>query len=786
MNFRLAGAALLLTLALTGCGGGGSGSGGNSIIPVSAAQTGATITGVTVASPPVVTFVVKDSAGNPVTGLKLYDAADTSACKGANVTFAIAKFDGDNWQNLISRQRYVADDLSNPAAPKYAVIEGTTDPKPTATLTNTDPTHPVVGSLEESSGVYTYRFAIDVTTPLLMANAVDQRNVSLGRVANNGNLAVKDGATLHRVALQLCYVDPLTQQAVKVNPYVDFTLDGAGKGVINTDTHGVPSALRKVVDRASCNECHQNLALHGGGRIDPNYCVMCHNPGSRDYATGNLIDLKLMVHKFHMGRRLTQDYAVQSAVARKNTGGMITGMLYPQDQRNCVKCHDGSATAVHPTAQGDNWQGKASKNACWACHDDYKTPGSKWQLAHASYSAFISPSIANPDATPDIYCRSCHTQGGTLAPPVAKSHAITELGLSANYQLNIHGITRNANNTLTVEYSVSNPATSSTYDIQSSQYSYITGATTTKTFAGLNLLFAWGDYSNGGQARGQPISVNALSGTKLGSGNHYSLTSSVLPATGTVTVAFVGNVNPPDSLGASLTVPVANVTQNYAMSGIVQARRQVVSAAKCNACHGQNVGYTDITTATPSLSGHGGSTDPQTCAICHNGNLDATTSNLVAHNADSGDFKRMIHKVHKAQGTNYPVMPSAALTALTSTSRLMPGAMVGTYTGIMNCTVCHEGTTYLTSSSVLGSSTSVNGVDALDPTQNGVISPKAAACSSCHTDAAGTAMRDHMIQGGAVFGTVTQANVGTVFEQCDGCHLPGAVMAVDKAHGLTN
>ena len=55
-----------------------------------------------------------------------------------------------------------------------------------------DPSTRIVGILEEANGVYTYRFATDVSTPLLMASAIDKKNISLGKVANNGNLAVKD------------------------------------------------------------------------------------------------------------------------------------------------------------------------------------------------------------------------------------------------------------------------------------------------------------------------------------------------------------------------------------------------------------------------------------------------------------------------------------------------------------------------------------------------------------------------------------------------------------------
>ena len=212
----------------------------------------------------------------------------------------------------------------------------------------------------------------DLEGALLMADAVDVKNVNLGKVANNGQLAVKDGKTVHRVAMQLCYVDPVTQATVKVNPYVDFTLAANGVGVPVKDAQGAFTDAKKVADRASCNECHSNFAQHGGNRVDPNYCVVCHNTGSTDYNTGNPIDLKLMVHKFHMGKRLTNDYQVVGAIAKKTVTTKvndidvttITGVVYPQNQKNCVACHDGSATAKHKTAQGDNWKSTASKNAC--------------------------------------------------------------------------------------------------------------------------------------------------------------------------------------------------------------------------------------------------------------------------------------------------------------------------------------------------------------------------------------------------------------------------------------
>jgi OmcA/MtrC family decaheme c-type cytochrome len=784
---------VLLAVALSGCGGGGGGSsdgtgsvggdGGSSVnVP------GVTFTSITVNSPPVVSFVVNDSAGKPVTGLTLYDASSSTGCGSSNVSFAIAKFGGANWQSLISRQRYASDSPG-----KLSVIEGTTDPKPASGYANpdtalTDPSTRIVGILEEANGIYTYHFAIDVTTPLLMADAVDKRNVSLGKVANDGHVAVKDGMTLHRVVLQLCYVDPVSHETVKVNPYIDFTLGPDGKGVIYRDSKGNPVPARKVVARESCNDCHVNFAQHGGNRVDPNFCVVCHNPGSRDFETGNPIDFKLMVHKFHMGKRLTQDYAVRSAVARKDMGGgVIEGMLYPQDQRNCAKCHDGSAGAAHMTPQGDNWKTKASKNACWACHDDYKDPGSGWQTAHAQFASlsFFSPSVANPDDTPDSTCQSCHNDTGPgTVPSNAEAHQVPEWQMSENYAFNIWDITRNANNTLTVEYSVSNPKTGSDYDMLD--------PTLTARFSSLSLLFGWNstDYANdGGPGRGQPLSAKVTTDAsvqRVGSSNRFRLTSGVLPAAanGTVAVAFQGRIN-----DSGLRVPVPNLVKYFAMSGNAVERRQVVSAEKCNNCHGRFLGYASLTSFTPGLGAHGANrNDPQVCVICHNGNnpLPGTvvSGGKVTQYAESADFKQMIHKMHEDLGDGYPVWPGGVVTTAQNST---------IQAGMKYCNLCHVDKSYVVGSSILGTSvtydvdTSVDSTDATvtdtNALDNLVISPKASACYSCH---ASEEAKNHMIQiGGAAFGTVTQGDVmsgAKVFETCDACHQSGAMEPVDAVH----
>ncbi len=399
---------------------------------------------VTIQSPPVVHFTVIGSDGKFVPGLKLVNttssaaglAADANCSQNNIAAFAIAKFDGTNWQSLISRQRYATADTAvnrgTAAIPKYryAVVEATTDPKPTApstvtkadgtTVANfsytnpatalTDPSTRIVGILEENAagGYYTYRFATDVSTPLLMANAVDVKNASIGKVANNGNVVAKDGKTIHRLGAQLCYTDPVTKAKVVVNPYVDFTLGANGVAVPVKAADGTLTASRKVVDKDSCNNCHAPLVAHGT-RVDPNYCVICHNTGSTDFNTNNPINLKNMLHKLHAGKNvLTKDYSI-NGLGFKVTDPVtkaVTGTGFPQEVTNCATCHDNK---VAP--QADNWKSNPSRAACGACHDgiDFAT-GKGLTLADERLGLTVSAyGHVGGSKADDTQCALCHT-----------------------------------------------------------------------------------------------------------------------------------------------------------------------------------------------------------------------------------------------------------------------------------------------------------------------------------------------------------------------------------------
>ena len=830
---------------------------------------GAGLSPLTVNSPPVVNFAVIDAAGKPVPGLTLFNAGGASAdpaCSGGNVKFAIAQLQpDDSWRSLISNKQTVAASVS----PSLSVIYGALDPVQTATIANPatiDADHPqLVGILTENAadGYYTYRAATDVTNPAAVTTANGAAGTS---VLTNGLAVIKDGKTVHRAALLLCYVDPVTRATVKVNPYVDFTVGADGKAVAVTDSAGSLSDAKKVVDRGSCNACHQNFAAHGGARVDPQVCVVCHNPGSQDFHNnGASVDFKLMVHKFHMGKSLTQDYLVHNSVARKTdtskTPNVVTGVTFPGQIKNCSKCHDGgSGSALVKTAQGDNWKTKPSKSACFACHDDYKVAGSGWQVSHIGAGV----SLTDPDSNADSLCVKCHAPLTSAVNP-AVVHAVPEWVMGANYQYNIWSTKLNADRTVTIEYSVSNPANGSDYDIVDfTKYRYsianTAGTQKTNTFAFAGVLYVgWGsdDYSNTGAigrpwgtscttqvasgaptcdanglpkastpgtpntngaggaliARGQPVALSVLfdpTMQRVGGSNHFTVTSTPIPAsaTGTGVVAYAGRVNLQKDANTSYAIPVKNVVSYFALTSgaTVVPRRDVVATAKCEVCHDKFI----------KNHGHGGSRNtPEVCVICHNGNnpLNGTVVAAATPPApgfaatgawgDSAHFKRSIHLWHKEQATNNKVTATLLGQGINFPAQFPNTAAYG---NIGNCNLCHVNNSYQKDRGVMGTSRTYDvdltkasasaTVTDTDPSNNAVISPKAAACSACHDS---DVEKTHMMNvGGATFGgqfgigslagdsKVTQGDLqaGKLKETCDSCHAVGGLVPVDVKHNL--
>jgi OmcA/MtrC family decaheme c-type cytochrome len=361
------GLAALLAIGVAGCGGGGGSD--DAVTPATPSTAGSftgtvqegggSIQGITINSPPVVKFKLQDSAGNPVQPTSL-----------TQVRFALAK--------------YV------PGSPDRWIpfgVKTATTPDPTKFMTsNENRSCGQTGDgwafanvkYDASTSVYSYYFCTDVTAD-----------------------ANWSASATYRIGAELQFTDPVTSTVETSNPIVDFTLN-QGIGQQLKDGSGNGMLVRKMVERAACNSCHNDLGqlskFHGNRRIDPNYCVMCHNDSAYDPTTAVSLDMKLMIHKFHMGSHLLGSYAPAGLDATK--------MHFSQDQRNCTKCHTSAAIEgnQHVTAQGGNWKSAPSRNACGACHD-----GINFETGTGTTLSGIYPGHIGGAQADDSKCVLCHS-----------------------------------------------------------------------------------------------------------------------------------------------------------------------------------------------------------------------------------------------------------------------------------------------------------------------------------------------------------------------------------------
>jgi OmcA/MtrC family decaheme c-type cytochrome len=395
-----------------------------------------TVQSVSISSPPVVHFTVTDAAGTPVVGL-----SNTSKGSGAkfagltNLSFALAKLVPETTDSSSGRS-------TSPA--RWVSYIVTTVETTTAAPTPTRPTTDNTGTLvDNGDGSYVYTFYRDV--PGIKA-AVDGMTVTAPNdKADLGDLTYQP-ALVHRLTIQLSGNAPGTSTntptgtdsgipgVAMVHP-VDAIYD-----FIPSTNQVVTDSGRDIVATQKCNECHRQLGgipgddpessgagFHGGNRNDTHYCVVCHTEQRKYGRTEATFDATLtfttsstnrlygraignfpnQIHHIHAGPVL--------ALKPYNYGGVVFNeVLFPQDLRNCTKCHDGSATSTAKTPEGNNWMLVPSRLACGGCHDgiDFAT-GMGVTLADAAagktqttiFGGLAHGGGAQPD---DTQCSACH------------------------------------------------------------------------------------------------------------------------------------------------------------------------------------------------------------------------------------------------------------------------------------------------------------------------------------------------------------------------------------------
>ncbi|HLG96774.1 MAG TPA: OmcA/MtrC family decaheme c-type cytochrome [Bryobacteraceae bacterium] len=438
--------------------------------------------------------------------------------------------------------------------------------------------------------------------------------------------------------------------------------------------------VRDVINEASCNSCHNPLSAHGGSRKKMSFCVLCHTPQSTNPDSQNTVDMKVFIHKLHMGSSLpTVKAGGNYYIFHRGAKVDYSTVVFPQDIRNCTTCH-----AAGP-AQADNWKTQPSQAVCGSCHDDVNF---QTGLNHV-----------NLPQVNDNQCKNCHRSDQTL--PFDAS--IPGAHLVPNNSPDLPGIVLKV---LKVENATAGNAPTVTFQVtdKAGNPVDITALTTIRmVLAGNNV-----DYGvmPTGMAR---VSETPTKATPTGSGTYvYTMTNKIpATATGSFTVSLEA-ANTVTLMGGTTVQTSATdsaTPMEYYFSvdnSPVVARRQVVSMTKCNSCH-QRLTFV-----------HGGSRpNTQECVMCHNPTLTDGTSK------QSVSFATQIHSIHRGEALANPYV----LGTTNYQEVRFPG-------DLRDCATCHLSGTYQPDN--VGAQAAVANPGGFVPSTG----PIAAACQGCHDDKA--------------------------------------------------
>ena len=230
--------------------------------------------------------------------------------------------------------------------------------------------------------------------------------------------------------------------AIEGHPAVDVDNDGSPERIAVTNaisyapiTDPDPVPRRPVVDIQKCDDCHNQLSLHGNNRTDkPEVCVTCHNPMMTDVNQRGAdpclteltdddvpIDFKHMIHGIHASGEIGKPYNV---CGFRNSVHSFD-FIYPGRLNNCEGCHladtyfpvDAAVVfgttfdAEDPSILTDDRVVSPNTSACSACHNDaldiehMQQNGGDFDATRAADGTMISAGVET--------CSVCHGPGRT-------------------------------------------------------------------------------------------------------------------------------------------------------------------------------------------------------------------------------------------------------------------------------------------------------------------------------------------------------------------------------------
>jgi len=570
------------------------------------------VTKATIASPTVVNFKLADAAGRPIIGIGNYTGTSGGATIYQNIRFELAKIvpgangSPDEWVSYI-----VQDNAGAPTRP------------------DTDRNGKLV---DNGDGTYVYTFARDI--PKVKDQVAAATVPSTSNKADLGDLTF-DASLQHRLIIQISGANQTGGLSLEnaANVVYDF-IPATGATIAAAD-------LKKdLVDIKACNGCHQKLALHGGGRVDVQYCTTCHTT-QRAFGQPRVVSTNLafpaltetktvnattgitsytyspavyvgdgvamgafstMVHKIHNGSALQKQNYNYANVAFNLKGFS----MLDNGQRMCTVCHDPALAT-----KADYAYSKPSRKACGACHD-----GIDWTTGAGTTIGDDTGGHVGRGQADDSLCAACHQAATTKVDHrtvnlTKNNPAVTDGLVSFTYEIKEAKFA--ADGTGTVEFRIlqqTAPSTTKTPVVFATPAAGLTRSLAAFN-SGPSFLLAYAvaqdgiaspaDYNNVGQSQAQPISVSLanLLNTNNAANGWMSISATnpgyyianfrgawKFPAGATMRSVSLQGYYEQETAPASTTARIGRhaISVVKTVTGDT-ARRKVVDATKCANCH---------------------------------------------------------------------------------------------------------------------------------------------------------------------------------------------------------
>jgi OmcA/MtrC family decaheme c-type cytochrome len=522
--------------------------------------------------------------------------------------------------------------------------------------------------------------------------------------------------------------------------YASATFDFVPNGSAATHLHD-------EIKTASCNTCHDQLSAHGGSRRGIEMCVLCHTPQTVDPDTGNTADLKVMVHKIHMGSSLPSVQAGKpyQIIGFNNSVLDWSTVVYPADARRCETCHSQTTKA----AQAGAYLTRPARASCGSCHDDVSfATGEK----HPGGPQFD-----------DKLCATCHIPQGEIEfdASIKGGHVVpTDSQMLSGLVVDIAKVTNaTAGNAPQVAFTVKDAGGNALALSKLGSISF--------TMAGP--ASDYGNTSFGSDVTTPGYVTESATGATCGSDGSCTYTfKHAIPASASGTYSIGVEARRTETLLAGTTKEhivqygAKNKVVAFSVDGSTMTpRRTVVATSNCNQCH-------------VALSVHGTlRNQTEYCVLCHNpSNTDIArrpTATIVADRAlppQGINFNLLVHRIHSgenllADNRPYVVVGFGGSHNDFSDVRYPAMGPTGAPGDRRNCTICH-----------------VNGSEQNFPTgKNAVTDPQgpinpiqavASACTGCHVQ---VPVASHAL-----------LNTSALGESCSVCHSSDGAFSVGKAH----